>query len=278
MADDPDKSNARSAIILMALIVALAIYSSAYGMQTLQWLDAHRWASADPWLKDVPQPLANTAGRQPATPPAPVPLPGSKSKPTVKIQIGSQDTTLSAYNYQFDVPWTGKFKENASPAGAEFRFESGQVVIFGDPDAQIDIVNLIRTSQTNQYAPFQTIVNDNGISTNYALYQAVYGSSPSQVSPTTSYANAQRNRTLLLTKLAFGPDLDRNIYSFEFGNNRGFQFGDPAAGPVAVRVFNSRDKQFRLLFTAASNSNAVISQEAINQAIQTLEVVPMETR
>lgn len=275
MSDESEKSSARSAIILVVIILIVAIYSSTFGLQTLQWLDAHRWAAANPWLKEVPQPIAPPA---PAPPPA-APQPPSPRSKAAKVKAEPQiPGQLTAYNYEFTVPWTGKWKENASAGGAEFRFDSGQVVIFGDPEAQLDTLRILRESTSPDYAPFQSLVNGGGISSNYELYQAVYSASPSQVWPLCAYAAAQRNRVLLLTKLAFGFDLQKNIYSFDFGNNKGFQFGDPATSPVAVRVFNARDKQFRFLFTEAVGSGAQITQDDIDQAIQTLQPEPFETR
>jgi hypothetical protein len=253
--DSDEKSSATSAIILVVIIIAIAVYSSAFGLQTLQWIDGHRWAAANPWLKEAP--LA-------------APAPAGSQKPAVAIaQPGT--TQLTAYSYQFIVPWTGKYKESPSSGGAEFRFPSGQVVVFGDPDANLDTLRILRDSPSPDYAPFQALIASGALETNYQLYQAVYGASPAQVSPVTPYAVAQRNRVLLLTKLSFGFDLEKNISSFEFGENKGFQFGNPAQGPVALRVFNSHDRQFRFLFTTAAGSGGQITQSDIDQAIQSLQ-------
>jgi hypothetical protein len=280
MSEEAEKSGARSAIILTIVVVVVAIYSSAYGMQTLQWFDAHRWAKTDPWLAQVPQ--ATPAATATATPAAPAMAmtavaPAAKGAKGAKV-VAAGPTALTAYGYQFMVPWTGKYKQSPAATGEEFRFDSGQVVLFNDPDAQLDTVEILRTTNGGQYAQFQSLINDGTISTNYALYQAVYSASPAQVSPLMNYSAAQRNRTLLLTKLAFGPDLERNVYSFDYGSNRGFQFGDPASGPVAVRVFNSHDHQFRFLFTAAAGSSAQITQDDINMATKTLQTEPYDTK
>jgi hypothetical protein len=277
MSDDPDKSSATSAIVLVIVIVVVAIYSTTFGMQTLQWIAAHNWATDNPWLNDVPQPIAiTTAPAAPAPTPVPVTPPGGKKQMVI---AQPKTTELSAYNYEFASPWNSKWKEAASAGGAEFRFDSGQVIVFGDPDAQLDTLQIVRTSTSAEYLPFQNLVNETGISSNYALYDAVYSASPSQVSPLTNYAAALRDRTLLLTKLSFGFDLEKKIYSFDFGEKKGFQFGDPAQGlPVALRVFNARDRQFRFLFTEVPNSAGQVTQEDINGIIQSLQPEPFETR
>jgi len=84
-------------------------------------------------------------------------------------------------------------------------------------------------------------------------------------------------------KLSFGPDLysrtTPEFYSFDWGKNRGFQFGDPAKGhPVAVRVFDDSDHQFRFIFTVADGTNGKITQEDINTATQSLRPVPIIER
>ena len=279
MQEDPEKSSSLSAIILAVIIILVAIYSTSFGTQTLQWIDAHRWASQNPWLGDVPQPVAGTAstGATPVTPNPAVAvamkLLGAKG---AKPPEEPKSTVLTAYAYAITVPWTAKNKERPSAGGAEFRFDSGQVVVFGDPDAQLDTLHILRDTPTEQYAAYSPIFKDGSISTNYALYQAVYGVSPSQISPLMNFNAAQRDRVLLLTKLSFGFDLQKNIYSFDFGKIKGFQFGDPATSAVAIRAFNSHDKQFRFIFTVASGSTGQITQGDINQAMQSLQSVAGE--
>ena len=70
-----------------------------------------------------------------------------------------------------------------------------------------------------------------------------------------------------------------SVHSFAFGNNRGFEFGDPANGrPVALRVFNGDDKQFRFIFVNVPGSASVFTQDDINTAVQTLHSVPLLER
>ncbi len=248
--EDPEEKSPLSAIVLTAVIIIVAIYSTSYGLQTLQWISAHRWASASSFLNDVPQPVQTAAS-----------------------DAQTKTTDVTEYGYQMMVPWTGHMKESPSAGGAEFKFDSGQVIVFGDPDAQLDTVHILRDTQGPEYADYQPLFSDGSISNNYQLFDAVYNASPAQVSPFSNYAKAQRARILLLLKLSFGFDLAKPIYSFDFGSNKGFQFGDPAKGPVAVRVFDNHDKQFRFIFTVLSGANAQISQSDLNQSIQSLRSV-----
>lgn len=274
--DESEKSSALSAIILVVIIIIVAIYSTSFGLQTMQWISAHQWTSANPWLKEVPQPIASSSTPTVPTAPAdvaPTPAPKPNGK---KADAQSNGTDVGEYGYQMTVPWTSKVKETPSAGGAQFRFDTGQIVVFGDPDAQLDTVHILRDTPGDQYMPFSPLFTNGSIAENYDLYNAVYNSSPSQVSPVTNYATAQRDRILLLMKLSFGFDLAKPIYSFDFGRNKGFQFGDPAKGPVAIRAFGPHDKQFRFIFTVFSGSGGQITQSDINQAMQSLaSVVPV---
>ncbi|HTZ73461.1 MAG TPA: hypothetical protein VMB47_06050 [Candidatus Aquilonibacter sp.] len=278
MAEEPEKNvedskekGPLSAIILTVLIIIVAIYSTSYGLQTLQWISAHRWASQNPWLYDVPQPvLAATAPNAALSPENTAPDPRPKEK---KESAGEKTTDLTEYGYQMTVPWGGTMKESPSAGGAQFKFDSGQVVVFGDPDAQLDTLHILRDTQGPEYAAYQPLFANGSIATNYDLYDAVYSASPSQVSPFSNYAKAQRDRILLLLKLSFGFDLAKPIYSFDLGANKGFQFGDPTQGPVALRVFDNHEKQFRFIFTVFTGSGAQITQADLNQAIQSLRSV-----
>lgn len=271
--EDEESGSARSAIILVAIIIVVAIYSTSYGLQTLQWVAAHQWARQNAWLYDVPKSVASSSATSAS---ANTPIPVAELTADTKNQKAdpqSKGTDLSEYGFQMNVPWTSKVKENPSAGGAEFRFATGQVVIFGDPEAQLDTLHILRDTPGEQYLPYAPIFASGAIQTNYDLYKAAYNASPSQISPFMNYATAQRDRVLLLMKLSFGFDLAKPIYSFDFGSNRGFQFGDPTAGPVALHVFDPHDKHLRFIFTVASGSGAQITQADINQAVQSLQSV-----
>jgi hypothetical protein len=258
MSDKAEKTGARSAILLMVAVLAVAGFSVAYGLQTLAWFEAKRWASANPWLLDVPQPIPS------AMPPA----------------KGNQ---LKAFDYEFLVPWAGDPKTAPSLSNVVFRFDSGQVVVFYDPSVQLDMLRELKDSKPNEYRKFTSVFADHPIESNYGMYQAVYSASPAQISPLMNGRDAMRMNVLLIWKLSFGFDVEPQagpgIYSLDFGKNRGFQFGDPATGrPVAVRVFDDRNHHFRFIFTTTAGSNAKVTQDDINTAVQSLQPVPILER
>lgn len=253
MSDEPDKSSAKSAVILAIIVVVVAAYCVAFGLQTLVWLESKHLASEDPWLRDVPKPL-------PQPPTSPV--------------ARSHGAELKAYNFEFVAPWSAKSKLTPSLQDVEFRFDSGQVIVFFDPETEVDTLSKLRA--TGSYLDmfgFQTI------DSNYALYQAVYGASPTHLSPFMRMNDAVRMNQLISWKLSFGLDAQGGMSSFDFGTVRGFEFGDPATGrPVSVRVFDNRNHQFRFIFSVAGNSSAKITPGDIDVVVQSFQPVPLLER
>ena len=258
MVGEDEKSSAKSAIILAAVVILVAAYCAMFGLQTLVWINAKHWASANPRLLEVPQPLP---------PPSSQPVAASKGAP------------LKAFNYEFTVPWQGKPKITPTLTNVEFKFDSGQVVVFYDPEGQVDTMGELRRANPNEYQRIQQIFAGTSLHTNYDLYRAVYDASPTQASPFMPVNDATQLNVLLLWKLSYGFDSGPGIWSFDFGDKRGFQFGDALSGlPVALRVFDDRNHQFRFVFLVVSRSNVTISQDEIDAVVQSLQPIPLEER
>lgn len=256
MSEDSEKAGARSAIILLVVVFLVAGFSVKFGLQTLTWIEAKLWTSENPWLATVPQPL------QAPTAPA-------------------KGSVLKAFDYEFDSPWPGNPKPVGSLTATQFRYDSGQVIVFFDPASSVDTLGAMKTSSPVDYQKFVTVFAGHPINSNYELYQAVYSASPAQLSPLMDTREALRMNALLLWKLSFGFDLpaDGQFYSFDWGKARGFQFGDPAKQrPIAVRVFDDRDRQYRFILTTAAGSTGKITQDDIDTIVQTVKPVPIEER
>jgi hypothetical protein len=258
MNEEEDKSSAWPAIILLLVVILIAVFCVEFGAQTLTWIEAKRWAAANPWVADVPQPLPTVADNSSA---------------------GAQ---VKAFNYEFNVPWKTP-QSVESLTNVQFKYDSGQVVVFFDPDSQLDVLHSLKSSNPTEYQKFANVFANQPIESNYALYQAVYSASPAQFSPIMKVEEARRDNVLLLWKLSFGPDLESidapSFYSFDWGKNKGFQFGDPSKGqPVALRIFDDNNRQFRFIFTVAYGSGAKIGQSDINMAVRSLQPVPIIDR
>jgi hypothetical protein len=259
MNEEEDKSSALPAIILVLVAILIAIFCVQFGVQTLTWFEAKRWGTSSPWLADVPQPLPTVAD---------------------EASAGAQ---VKAYNYEFNVPWKTKPKSTEALINVQFKYDSGQVVVFFDPESQLDVIHSLKSSNPTEYQKFSNVFANQPIESNYGLYQAVYSASPEQFSPIMKVNEARRDNTLLLWKLSFGPDLQCEtvpaFYSFDWGKMRGFQFGDPSKGqPVALRVFDDSNRQFRFIFAVADGSAGKITQSDINMAVRSLQPVPIIER
>jgi hypothetical protein len=270
MSDQDENSGTLSAILLALLVVFIAVYVGAFGLQTLVWFEAHHWTAENSWLLDVPQPLpaASDSGRL-----APLPSATAPQKKAAKPEM------LRAYVYEFAPPWPSK--SNTIPDGnhVDFRFDSGQDIVFFDPEAQLDTLRALKTTETAEYARIRNVFSEPFFDSNYDLYNSVYSASPAQTSPFMNSTEAMRKNVLLLWKLSFGFDLPPGIHSIAFGNNRGFEFGDASSGrPVALRIFTADDKQFRFIFTVTAASSGTFTQDDINQAVQTFQQIPLLER
>lgn len=251
MNEETEKTGARSAIVLVIVVVLVAIFCVEFGLQTLVSIEAKRWASVNPWLVDVPQRL-----------PAPATLP--------------KGTDVRAYGYEFLAPWPGNIKPQPAETNTAFHLDSGQVIVFYDPGTQVDTLHELQSSNQAQYVAFANVFSGKPFETNYDLYKAVYGASPAQASPFGDRGEALRLNQLLLWKLSFGIDAPGGSSSFDFGKNHGFQFGDPGKGlPVAVRIFTDRDQQFRLTFAIVDGSKAGITQEDVSSVIESFQHIPI---
>jgi|GEM_PF-840630 len=252
-----ETSSARSTIILAAVVILVAGYCVAFGLQTLVWFEAHHWAKANPWINDAPTALPQI-------------LYGGLSTP------GAHPRKLTAFDYQFNVPWSGKPTAIEEPGQTVIRFDEGPVILFYDPQAQADMLAKLTSQNPTEYHQFSNAFVGQTFDTNYAIYNAVYGASPADVSPFSSLTNAIRVNQLLLWKIAFGADASPGLHAIQLGDNRGFEFGDPSTGnPVALRLFNGRDKQFRIVFMNAPGAKTKFTQADIDLAVQTLEPVPI---
>jgi hypothetical protein len=281
MSEDSEKNGgARTAIILLALVILVAGYTIEFGLQTLTWIEAKLWSSDNSWLTVVPQPLPPAV-----TPPPPVvpvtPPAKTSARAAAAAAAAAKASELKAFNFEFNSPWPGTPKTAGSLTYSQFMYDSGQVIVFFDPDSLLDTLQTLKTSNPVEYQKFINVFSDKPVDSNFGLYEAVYGAAPAQVSPFIATPDALRMNVLLLWKLSFGPDLkaDGEFYSFDWGKIRGFQFGNPEKlRPVALRLFDDRSHQFRFILTVKGGSTAQISQADINTIVQSLQPEPFIER
>lgn len=246
-----EPSSARATIILMIVAIAVAAYCFGFGLQTLVWFQAHRWATANPWINNVPKSLSSSS-------------------------ISDGKTELQAFGFQFKAPWSARPKTEDGPGYMAFHFDSGPVILFYDPQGQADMQSKLNSENPTDYLRFANAFSGQTFDTNYSIYKAVYNASPASVSPWVSRTNAVRTHQLLLWKIAFGADGGPGLHSIHFGSNEGFEFGDPSTGrPVALRLFDGRDRQYRIVFMNVPGESTKFTQADINSVVQSLEPAPL---
>jgi hypothetical protein len=255
MTDEPEKKSATPAIILLLVAILVGVFVMTYGLQTLAWANWKWRASSDSWLIEVPDPL----------PPAPsTPMKGTK---------------VRTFDFEFIAPWQGDPKVVPSAVGVQMHFNSGQVVFFYDPETLVDAVRKQKSSSPLEYQRFTNLFGENALDSNFSLYQLVYTASAAQLSPLMSARDALRLNVLLNWKLSFGYDARPGIHSFQWGKIRGYQFGDPVNSPaVAIRAFDDRDRQFRLIFGVTGGSPTHLTEDEVSSAVSTLQPVPILER
>lgn len=257
----PDKKRARdrdleedrgtSAIILAGVLVVVAALALLYGLQTIIYMEARIWGHSNPELYETPKQLAALPGQVPA------------------------GTDFSFYGFEFDVPWKSDYKTDYSPATYKcVTFNSGQAVVFFDPSSFVNSAAALQKAAPAKYLEVANIFGAQPFASSAALFDAVYGASPAQVSPWMDRRAAMRLDTLLLWKMSFEAPGRGGIFSFDSGSLHGLQFGDPDQSPVVtMRLFDGSDRQFRFLFTTTAGSAAKLTQDEISGIAQSLRPV-----
>jgi hypothetical protein len=184
--------------------ILVAIFLVKYGLGTMAWLEANSLASSNTWVADVPQPLAQSP------------------EPTGKID------QIKLYNFQFNSPWPGKYKTEEHLTHTIVRFDSGQVLVFYDPDTQKDTIGTLKTADPANYQKFAAVFSGAPIESNYSLYQQVYGAAPSLLSP---HERCRRTARTHAADLEAGfrsrPESRRRIPLLRLGHGEGFSVWRP---------------------------------------------------
>jgi hypothetical protein len=243
------KESARTTIILAVVTLAIGVYALMFGLQTEFYFQGNYWARKAPFLREVPQPMPSTAAS------------------------AAQEKNLSFYEMTFDAPWKGIAAQKSGDAHSEVDFNAGPIVIFFNPQGEKDVVSSIRNDNPQTYDKYRDVFGEEMFATNYDLYLAVYSASPAQLSPFIPRQRIERIGTLLEWKLAFGASGASAIYTLQTNGFRGLQFGDPSQDPmVMVRLFDSHNAQFRLLFTSKAG-RGTFPQSDINCVLDSFQPV-----
>jgi hypothetical protein len=243
--------SARTTLILAFCTLLVGCYAIFFGLQTVAALQTRRWAQTSPFLRATPQPLPSSAAS------------------------AAQEKNLFFYGLSFEAPWKGIAKTTKGDAHSEVDFRSGETIIFFNPDDEQDIVGSIKSGDPTVYNHYERIFGTGFYPSNYALYTAVYGAAPAEISPFMARSKVARIETLLLWKLRFGTDGANTIFTVQTSHMRGFQFGDPSLNRIVIaRLFDENDRQVKIVFASKSGQPGTISQADINCVLDSVEPSP----
>jgi len=199
----------------------------------------------------------------------PVPLSDTSLPP-------DQGTTLTAFGYQFEVPWKMNEVKRKATIIESFQSESGQEILsLWDPFSKKGGAKIMRETPGGTSPAMAMVYGPTAIQSDYDFEQAIAFATPAQLSFFMPRVKEVRAGVFLLLKPLVTTDAETGFYSFQTEHLRGFQNGDPAkAKNVIVKAFDVEDRIFEFIFSNKSAGTGSITQADINMVMQTLRPAP----
>jgi hypothetical protein len=246
-------ANHRIAIwALMVPLLAIIAFTAIFGVQSIMWWKVRQLEKSDPVLSEIPQTLRDTA---------PSKQPGLK---------------LSAYGYEFEVPWgdIDKEKTRSGDFVTVYYFRSGQFLMFSNPEKAANAKEIFLADDEKRKVAMQ-IWGAKTLESNFTLTKATLEASPAQMSVFAPRLKVVGLGTLLMVKIAIATGGETGIFAFDTPAIRGFQMGDPDKRPkfISVKAFDMGDHQLELTFGMQKGSAGQITQADVNRVLQTVRRV-----
>lgn len=229
--------------VLLIFVAVMGALAWLTGTQIHNWYEARQMAKSAPYLTLVPQPLPDIT---------PSPVPG---------------TTLTAFGYEFQVPWPSPVKSHIGDSYAWYLFRDGHGFVFWNSDR----MNSHETLSSPAIGRFFAVMNS------YPVLKKELYVTPDQIS-LFLWKRESARRILLLNLKSIIPHTHRisAFYTFERQGLRGFQIGDPIRDDMIELIcFDSGDHRLDIYFSR--KHNPTLTQPEINRVIQTLHVVTSPT-
>ena len=192
-----------------------------------------------------------------------------------------EGTRFSYYGWEFEVPWEEIDAERRHEIATTVTFKAGQNILFFNPEqtasprGQSDGEAPQDANQAASLFPDKTIESD------YAYLDAVFHTTPDQLSIFMPQMEAVQLSAVLGLKALWTSNSGPDLYSFETENLRGFQLGDPArTDRVQVYWFDPEGKLIGHFVVGRVDKNKkekeeenTLSQAEISRIILTLRPV-----
>lgn len=179
------------------------------------------------------------------------------------------------FGYQFEVPWQGPVSvKNQGDYVALAYSPSNQVSVgFFNPVNNSGLVAKVRDNLKSRGVNPQAANDFLNAQSDYDLDRSILFSTPDQL----SLVFPRRKEVFLASRLMIKRISERKaetgMYSFEIGNRRGFQFGNPErTDRIYVDAYDDEDRKFEFMIGIKNGSAPRLTQSGINRVLQTLQV------
>jgi hypothetical protein len=235
---------------IVAALLAVSAYGYFFGMQTGFAILVRQ--KRDPLMDIVPKPMTV----------------GSCAEPVTKLE---------AFDYSFFVPWT----DCSQPAWmiktsfvAWACSGSNTTVACLVPEHHSPVFDARGKNPEYKQLMIKGLGLENAASANFHIYEKMLKVTSGNFSPFDSKREIAVKYMLFLMKELYMPN-SRVIYSFEHGDIKGFQFGNPSVDRIIrLSIFDQMDRRVELDIGMRTNSPVRPTQADINTIITTFSSNP----
>jgi hypothetical protein len=231
------------------IVTVSVIYAWFFGTQTFFALQTRHMARRTPIVESVPIELEDL---------------------TVSTAKGKK---LSFQGAEFEVPWDDIDGQKTRIAGkwAVIHFQSGRSIILCVGTSDMFLKGLSK-DKTPDPEIFARIYGPQVLKSDYALYDALYKTTPSQITLTTPSNRAAGLGVILIVKAIMPPTTDWAIFRVQSNGAKGFQLGNPARRPKkrCLELF-TEDAEYEINISQdGAGATPPITQAELNRIIQTV--------
>jgi hypothetical protein len=237
----------RKQILLGSFVVLIGVYAWLFGVQTFFALKTRNIGRKIPIVNSVPTELRELS------------------------VSNARGEKLSFQGAEFEVPWIdldeGKTRIVGNWLFVFFRSGYSIILCVGPQDV---FIKGLSKDKTPDPGLFSQIYGPQVLHSDYTLQQAIFETTPSQITLFTPAKRAVELSLVIVVKAVMPPTTDWTIYNVRSSVFKGFQLGDPAHRPkrMCLELYGP-DAHFEIVISQdATASAAAITQADLNRIIQ----------
>lgn len=179
------------------------------------------------------------------------------------FEFNPSSSELSYYGLRMQVPWNTIVDRRENKGSVRIIFENNKnIVLF---DEKQGIKDTFLQGDVSKAQKIKDFMGEKVLSSNYAFYTALLSVTPSFFGKNI-LMNATVKSILIVLKATIVPPFSSGeIYNFDIGTVKGFQFGDASSRLVVLDFFDTNDRMHSLAVSGASQGeiDCVLSSIAI---------------